>query len=65
MKSIVNVNRDRGPGFIVLAVLSFKYQERFEKWLIGKFSVLIKYFGQGIGREDGIGIDWQDLLIRF
>ena len=34
-------------GFIVLAVLSFKYQERFEKWLIGKFS---KYKKAGIGK---------------
>lgn len=33
-------------GFFVLAVLSFKYQERFEKWLVGKFS---KYRKAGVG----------------
>ncbi len=64
MKSIVNVNRDRGPGE-TSSVFSGLTDHPICGWLIGKFSVLIKYFGQGIGREDGIGIDWQDLLIRF
>ena len=32
-------------GFFVLAVLSFKYQGRFEKWLVGKFS---KYRKAGV-----------------
>lgn len=35
-------------GFIVLAVLSFKYQDRFEKWLVGKFS---KYRKAGVGES--------------
>lgn len=39
-------------GFIVLAVLSFKYQERFEKWLIGKFS---KYRKASVGNTHRAG----------